>query len=115
MPEPSPRPTRFLRWREPGAGFRECRPMSCGTGLLLNPHEVPHGLDRSADSGLVRPLGGAADLPEAERPQSIALAGVRPVRGLVLRDPERAGHQEVVSDATGSALGLPPPPRTRRP
>ena len=26
IPEPSPRPTRFLRWREPGAGLSEWSP-----------------------------------------------------------------------------------------
>src|SRR5215212_11111123 len=72
-PEPSPRPMRFLRWREPGAGFRLWRPIVSSSAICVHLHEVLDGVDRTADRRIVGLLGGAADLAEAERAERVAL------------------------------------------
>src|SRR5689334_23008327 len=59
-PEPSPRPSRLRRWREPFAGFSECSPISA----IVDLYEVLHGMDRSPDGRIVGALDRAADLAE---------------------------------------------------
>src|SRR3954470_14784995 len=82
-PEPSPRPIRFLRWREPGAGFRLSSPISsCSSAIDL--HQAGDLRDHSANRVVVRALGRAADLAETERAQGVALLRVRAVGGLEL-------------------------------
>src|SRR3954468_12643111 len=115
-PEPSPRPMRFLRWREPGFGFRLWSPIasvSSSAMSVLHPHQVLDGVDRAANLGHVGLLGAAADLAEPERPQRVALLLVGAVRGLELRDANLSVHQLVASAGSASsaaAAGVPLPP-----
>src|SRR5437763_8140841 len=71
-PEPSPRPTRLRRCRDPAAGFSECRPISG----IVNSYEMADHLDLSAHRRLVRTLDRPADLPEAESAERVALLRV---------------------------------------
>src|SRR4051795_6579918 len=79
-PEPSPRPTRFLRWREPGAGFRLSSPMSSSSAIDL--HQVGDLREHAANRLVVLVLGRTADLAEAKRAQGVALLRIRTVRRL---------------------------------
>src|SRR3954453_296973 len=122
----------------PGAGLRLCRPTvsgptatmsSAATGLLplFNDHEMPDRVDHPAQLRGVRPLDGVADAAQPERAQRVALAPVRPVGGLDLRDahgahaptgssvsaaaPSSAEASSAVSVSV-AASGAPPRPRT---
>ena len=53
---------------------------------------MPDGLDGASHPRIVRPLDGAADPAEPQRPQRVALAPVGAVRGTVLGDAELARH-----------------------
>src|SRR4051794_31553823 len=92
---------------------------------------MAHGMDHAAQRLGVRLLDRLADPAQADRAQRVALATVRPVRGLDLGDDERAhagvassdgvsasasagassaaGASPLVASTTG---GLPPRPRT---
>src|SRR5436190_24202686 len=68
MPEPSPRPIRFLRWREPGFGFRLWSPISSVVvSLAIDLHQMRHLREHSASHVAVCLLGGTSDLAKAER------------------------------------------------
>src|SRR3954462_4203681 len=105
-PEPSPRPIRFLRWREPGFGFRLCSPISSAliSSAILDLHEVCDARDHPAQGLVVLLLGDAADLAQVQRTQRVALLGVCAVGRLDLLDLDR-GHQMCPSgsSAAGSA------------
>src|SRR3954471_10152746 len=73
-PEPSPRPIRFLRWREPGFGFRLCSPISSWSAI--DSHQVGNLRQHAAGHVAVLLLGGAPDLAQAERAQRVALLRV---------------------------------------
>src|SRR5919199_4214069 len=62
-PEPSPRPIRFLRWREPGFGFRLCSPISS----VIDPDQVGNFRKHPPSDFVVFLLGGTADLSKAKR------------------------------------------------
>src|SRR5258705_599251 len=81
-PEPSPRPTRFLRWREPSFGFRLWSPISSAIDL----HQVRYLRHHAAHDVACLALGRAADLAEAERAQCVALLGIGAVGRLDLSD-----------------------------
>src|SRR5947209_4352091 len=100
-PEPSPRPTRFLRWRDPGAGLSEWSPISCATSLLLDLDEVADRLDRAAHGRVVGPLRGPSDLAEAEGPQGVALARVGAIRRAVLGDAKGGCHHAMSAGSEG--------------
>src|SRR3954452_15854782 len=82
MPEPSPRPIRFLRWREPGFGFRLCSPISSVSVIDL--HQVGNLREHAAKDVAVFLLAGPADLAQPERTQRVTLLGVGPVGRLDL-------------------------------
>src|ERR687898_537197 len=98
VPDPSPRPIRFLRWREPSAGFSECSPISWPMPLLLDLHEVADLVQSAAQLRGVLALGRRADLAEPERAQRLARLRVGAVLRLVLGDLQR-GHQAFASAA----------------
>ena len=54
MPEPSPRPTRLRGFREPGFGFRLCRPMRSVVSVsffsAIDLHQVPHAMEHARGS-----------------------------------------------------------------
>src|SRR3954454_13775298 len=86
-PEPSPRPIRFLRWREPGFGFRLCSPISSVlTSSAIDLHQVGHLRQHSAQDRAIFLLARAADLAEPERAQRVPLLRVGPVHRLHLRE-----------------------------
>src|SRR3954470_1847353 len=101
----------------PGAGLRLCRPTvsastatmsSSATGSLplFNDHEMPDRVDHPAQLRGVLPLDGVADAAQPERAQRVALAPVRPVGGLDLRDAQRA-HAPTASSASAPAPSAP--------
>src|SRR5204863_1672856 len=97
VPEPSPRPIRFLRWREPGFGLRLWSPISSVVASsAIDPHQVGDLRQHAAHDLAVLLLGSAADLAKAERAQRVALLRVRPVRRLHLRVLDGA-HASMVS------------------
>src|SRR3954469_14380613 len=65
-PEPSPRPIRFLRWREPGFGFRLCSPISSVFSSAIDLHQVGNLRQHAAQDVAVFLLGGATDLAKPE-------------------------------------------------
>src|SRR3954471_14583935 len=81
-PEPSPRPIRFLRWREPGFGFKLCSPISSSA---IDLHQVGDLCEHAAKSLVVFLLAAATDLAKAKRTQRVALLRVGPVGRLDLR------------------------------
>src|SRR3954471_6766711 len=83
VPEPSPRPIRFLRWREPGFGFRLCSPISSVSAI--DPHQVGDLRQHPTQDLAVFLLARAADLAKAKRAQGVALLRVRAVGRLDLR------------------------------
>src|SRR3954469_1659559 len=89
-PEPSPRPTRFLRRREPSFGFRLCSPISSVSAIDL--HQVGNLREHPPRHLAVLLLGGATNFAEPERAQRVALLRVRPVCRLDLRELD-GGHQ----------------------
>src|SRR4051794_22665464 len=87
MPEPSPRPIRFLRWREPGFGFRLCSPISSVfVSSAIDPYQVRDLREHPAGHVVVFLLRRTADLAEPERAQGVALLRVRAVGRLDLRE-----------------------------
>src|SRR4051794_32441986 len=97
-PEPSPRPTRLRAFREPGFGFRLCRPIRSVVSVsfvsAIDLHQVSHAVQHPADLLVVLDLDRVADLAQPERPQGLALRVVRAVLRLDLR---HLGHQAVTS------------------
>src|SRR4051812_35239196 len=84
-PEPSPRPIRFLRWREPGFGFRLCSPISsvlCSSAI--DPHQVGDLREHPPGHVVVFLLRRTPDLPQAERAQGVALLRIGAVGRLDL-------------------------------
>src|SRR3954452_5942852 len=105
-PEPSPRPIRFLRWREPSFGFRLWSPISSvfSVSAIFDLHQVGDLRDHALEDVVLLTLGRAADLAQAERAQGVALLRIGAVRRLHLGDHE-LGHQiwPSASGAAGSA------------
>src|SRR4051795_9982238 len=85
-PEPSPRPTRLRRWRDPGLGFRLCSPISSAFGSsAIDLHQVGNLREHATHDVAVLLLRGAADLAKTERAERVALLGVGAVDRLDLR------------------------------
>src|SRR3954454_1291236 len=84
-PEPSPRPIRFLRWREPGFGFRLCSPISSVFSSAIDLHQVSDFREHPANDCSVFLLGRASDLSKSKRAERVPLLRVGPVDGLDLR------------------------------
>src|SRR3954451_1802592 len=104
-PEPSPRPIRFLRWREPGFGFRLCSPISSVlTSSAIDLHQVGHLGQHAPGHVVVFFLRGTANLAKPKRAQRVALLRVRPAGRLHLSELD-GGHQMCPSgsSASGSA------------
>src|SRR3954464_3722834 len=101
VPDPSPRPIRFLRWREPGFGFRLCSPISSVSAI--DPHQVRDLRQHPAQDLAVFLLARAADLAKAKRAQGVALLRVRAVGRLDLRVLHGAHASTVSASASGSA------------
>src|SRR5436190_23981839 len=72
-PEPSPRPTRLRALRDPGAGFRECRPIWFSAIVVLDVDQVTHAMQHAARLRGVLDLDGLADAAQPERAQRLAL------------------------------------------
>src|SRR3954453_8132497 len=104
-PEPSPRPIRFLRWRDPGLGFRLWSPISSAFGSsAIDLHQVGNLREHATHDVAVLLLGGAADLAKTERAERVALFGVGAVGRLDLRVlPLRHQMWPSGSSAAGSA------------
>src|SRR5215203_5764962 len=85
------------------AGFRFDRFSSSGTSTLLDLHEMPDLAQHACNDRALVVLGGAADLPEAERAQGAAVA-------LGLADPATDLRQLQLRHRAS-----PPPPEPRAP
>src|SRR4051812_28106274 len=88
VPEPSPRPTRLRRLREPGAGLSVCRPMRCSvvsSSAIGDLHQMPDAMHHAPRLGVVLELDRLADAAQAERAQRGELRLVGAVLGLDLR------------------------------
>src|SRR3954453_12814076 len=72
-PEPSPRPIRFLRWREPGFGFRLWSPISSVSSSAIDLHQVGNLRKHSTEDISIFLLRGASNLSKAKRAQRVAL------------------------------------------
>src|SRR3954447_6633613 len=83
-PEPSPRPIRFLRWREPGFGFKLWSPISSVSAI--DTHQVGDLREHSARGLTVLLLRGTTDLAKPKRAQRVALLGIGAVHRLDLRE-----------------------------
>src|SRR3954452_18804235 len=112
VPEPSPRPTRLRALREPGAGFRVCRPMrgfstpsasrsapppAARSSAIGDLHEMADPVEHAPDLLVVLDLHGVPDPAQPERAQGLALGVVGAVLGLDL------GHLH--DDSPSSAAG----------
>src|SRR3954451_3584203 len=109
VPEPSPRPTRLRALREPGAGFRVCRPMrglsapsaapppAARSSAIGDLHEMADPVEHAPDLLVVLDLHGVSDPAQPERAQGLALGVVGAVLGLDL------GHLH--DDSPSSAAG----------
>src|SRR4051812_18084505 len=92
-PEPSPRPIRFLRWREPGFGFRLWSPISSVFGSsAIDLHQVGNLREHAAQDVAVLLLRAAANLAKTERAEGVSLLRVGAVGRLDLRVLDRR-HQ----------------------
>src|SRR5205823_3530024 len=111
-PEPSPRPIRFLRWREPAFGFRLCSPISSVVSSAIDLHQVGNLRQHATQDLAVLLLGGTADLAKAKRAQRVALLRVGPVGRLDLRVLHGAhastGSTAVSSSAASGSFGSRP-------
>src|SRR3954462_4562859 len=103
-PEPSPRPIRFLRWRDPGFGFRLWSPISSVFSSAIDLHQMGNLRKHAAGHVVVLLLGGTPDLAKPEGAQRVALLRIGAVRRLDLRELDRR-HQMCPSgsSAAGSA------------
>src|SRR3954466_14773496 len=73
-PVPGPRPSRLRGRREPGAGFKECRPTwSFFSSAILDLNQVTHLADHALELGRVGVLRLLADPAELQRAQGVAL------------------------------------------
>src|SRR4051812_36670337 len=99
----------------PGAGLRLWRPTASASTVsssatesvpLFEDDEMTDRVDHPAQLRGVRPLDRVADAAQPERAQSVALAPVRPVGRLDLRDAQRA-HAPTASSASAPAPSAP--------
>ena len=97
MPEPSPRPMRLRGLREPGAGFRLCRPICSAGGLFSLVDSCFVNLDQMSDLvqhaphlGRVVDLDRVADATQPDRAQRVELPLVGAILGLQLLDLQRS-------------------------
>src|SRR5690349_313205 len=97
VPEPSPRPTRLRGRRDPGVGFRLCRPIRSCSAIGGDLDQMPYAADHAADLRGVVVVHLVAYAAQAQRSQRLPLLLVGAVARSPLGDLERA--HELVSSA----------------
>src|SRR5437764_183814 len=103
VPDPSPRPTRLRARREPGAGFKLCRPIRSDSATPIDLHQVANLGDHAPALRRVRNLNLLPDAAQTERSHRVLLSLVGAVGRPGLLDRESA-HGE-----SPSASESPPP------
>src|SRR3970040_1653768 len=87
VPDPWPRPTRFLFLFEPSEGFRSLKSMT----LVLYGHEVPHLVNHPTRLGRVDELHRVPETPQAQARHGLGLRAVEADRASNERDFEALG------------------------